>query len=115
MSGALGLRDQDGGRARDSEQSQRSSADEPAPGARPRWTRARTAIRASVGIRAKRRVVEPRRFWFPLLGDIQVERLPELDQELVLVDFNPIKDSKIGELSARFDVVVGVTPADAPK
>jgi protocatechuate 3,4-dioxygenase, beta subunit len=36
-----------------------------------------------------------------------------LDRELVLVDFNPIKDSKIGEWSARFDIVVGLTPADA--
>ena len=35
-----------------------------------------------------------------------------LDRELVLVDFKPLKDSKIGELSARFDVVVGLTPAD---
>jgi protocatechuate 3,4-dioxygenase beta subunit len=34
------------------------------------------------------------------------------DQELVLVDFKPIKGSKIGELSARFDIVVGLTPAD---
>jgi protocatechuate 3,4-dioxygenase beta subunit len=32
-----------------------------------------------------------------------------LDRELVLVDFKPLKDSKIGELSARFDVVVGLT------
>jgi protocatechuate 3,4-dioxygenase beta subunit len=30
----------------------------------------------------------------------------------VLVDFNPLKDSKIGELSARFDIVVGLTPAE---
>ncbi len=35
-----------------------------------------------------------------------------LDRELVLVDFNPIKESKIGELAARFDIVVGLTPAD---
>ncbi len=35
-----------------------------------------------------------------------------LDRELVLVDFNPLKESKIGELSARFDIVVGLTPAD---
>ena len=27
-----------------------------------------------------------------------------------MVDFKPLKDSKIGELSARFDVVVGLTP-----
>jgi protocatechuate 3,4-dioxygenase, beta subunit len=35
-----------------------------------------------------------------------------LERELVLADFKPIKDSKIGELAARFDIVVGVTPAD---
>jgi protocatechuate 3,4-dioxygenase beta subunit len=33
-----------------------------------------------------------------------------LERELVMVDFKPLKDSKIGELSARFDVVVGLTP-----
>jgi protocatechuate 3,4-dioxygenase beta subunit len=35
-----------------------------------------------------------------------------LDRELVLVDFVPVKDSKIKELSARFDVVLGRTPTD---
>jgi protocatechuate 3,4-dioxygenase beta subunit len=30
----------------------------------------------------------------------------------VAVDFVPIPDSKLGELSARFDIVMGVTPAD---
>jgi protocatechuate 3,4-dioxygenase beta subunit len=35
------------------------------------------------------------------------------DRELVLVDFKPVADSKIGELTARFDVVVGQTPADS--
>ena len=34
------------------------------------------------------------------------------DRELVLVDFKPIKDSKVGELSARFDIVIGRTPAE---
>jgi protocatechuate 3,4-dioxygenase beta subunit len=34
------------------------------------------------------------------------------ERELVLVDFKPIKESKISELAARFDIVVGVTPAD---
>jgi protocatechuate 3,4-dioxygenase beta subunit len=28
----------------------------------------------------------------------------------VMVDFAPIKSSKIGELAAKFDVVLGVTP-----
>ena len=37
------------------------------------------------------------------------------ERELVLVDFKPIKESKIGELSARFDIVVGATPADSPR
>jgi protocatechuate 3,4-dioxygenase beta subunit len=36
-----------------------------------------------------------------------------VDRELVLVDFKPIKDSKIGELSAVFNIVVGVTPAES--
>jgi protocatechuate 3,4-dioxygenase beta subunit len=35
-----------------------------------------------------------------------------LDRELVQIDFKPIKESKIGELSARFDIVIGVTPSD---
>jgi protocatechuate 3,4-dioxygenase beta subunit len=38
-----------------------------------------------------------------------------VDRELVLVDFKPVKGSKIGELSARFEVVVGVTPSDRPE
>jgi protocatechuate 3,4-dioxygenase, beta subunit len=33
-------------------------------------------------------------------------------RELVVADFNPIPDSKIGELAADFDVIVGLTPAD---
>jgi protocatechuate 3,4-dioxygenase, beta subunit len=35
-----------------------------------------------------------------------------LDRELVTVDFNPIKESKIGELSARMNIVLGRTPAE---
>jgi protocatechuate 3,4-dioxygenase beta subunit len=38
-----------------------------------------------------------------------------LDRELVLVDFTPVKESKIGELSARFDIVLGVTPSEDRK
>jgi protocatechuate 3,4-dioxygenase beta subunit len=34
------------------------------------------------------------------------------DRELVLVDFKPVKESKIGEWSAAFDIVVGLTPAE---
>jgi len=37
-----------------------------------------------------------------------------LDRELVLVDFKPIKESRLGELSAQFDIVLGVTPSDSP-
>jgi len=31
-------------------------------------------------------------------------------RESVIVDFTPIPDSRIGELSARFDIVLDVTP-----
>ncbi len=34
-------------------------------------------------------------------------------RESVQIDFAPIKDSKIGELAAKFDIVVGVTPGDS--
>lgn len=33
-----------------------------------------------------------------------------IDRELVMVDFNPIEESKTGELAATFDVVLGRTP-----
>src|SRR5438876_385020 len=33
-------------------------------------------------------------------------------RELVLIDFKPLKGSKTGELSAQFDIVVGLTPKD---
>lgn len=32
------------------------------------------------------------------------------DRDALLVDWNPIKDSKLGEYAAKFDVVIGVTP-----
>jgi protocatechuate 3,4-dioxygenase beta subunit len=35
-----------------------------------------------------------------------------IDREFVCADFKPIKDSKAGELSAHFDIVIGRTPAD---
>lgn len=38
-----------------------------------------------------------------------------LDRELVLVDFKPMKDSKMGELTAQFNIVVGLTPAERPE
>ncbi len=33
-----------------------------------------------------------------------------IDRELLVADFKPIPDSKTGELSARFDIVLGRTP-----
>lgn len=38
-----------------------------------------------------------------------------LDRKRVQVDFAPIKESRLGELAAQFDVVLGVTPSDAPR
>ncbi len=35
-----------------------------------------------------------------------------LEQELLLAEFKPIKESKLGELSASFNIVLGRTPAD---
>ena len=32
------------------------------------------------------------------------------DRELLMADFKPIKGSKIGELAANFDIVLGRTP-----
>lgn len=37
-----------------------------------------------------------------------------VEQQLVTAEFLPVKDSKIGELAATFDIVIGMTPADAP-
>lgn len=34
-------------------------------------------------------------------------------RDSVIVDFAPIKDSKVGELAAKFDIVMGFTPTDA--
>jgi protocatechuate 3,4-dioxygenase beta subunit len=33
-----------------------------------------------------------------------------VDKELVMADFNPVKDSKIGEVQAQFDIILGRTP-----
>lgn len=33
-----------------------------------------------------------------------------VQRELVMADFKPVKGSKIGELAAKFDIIVGVTP-----
>jgi protocatechuate 3,4-dioxygenase, beta subunit len=39
----------------------------------------------------------------------------QVARDSVLVDFQPIADSKIGELSAKFDIVMGLTPEDIKK
>jgi protocatechuate 3,4-dioxygenase, beta subunit len=39
------------------------------------------------------------------------KNLKERERASVTVDFAPLKDSRIGELTARFDLVLGVTPA----
>ena len=36
-----------------------------------------------------------------------------IDRELLLADFRPAKDSKVGEFSAVFDIVVGRTPEES--
>jgi protocatechuate 3,4-dioxygenase beta subunit len=36
-----------------------------------------------------------------------------VDRELVMVDFKPVKDSKIGEFAANFDIVLGRTPDES--
>src|SRR5207249_2881502 len=47
-------------------------------------------------------------------GDMVLRGIRDLvDRELVLVDFKPIKESKIGELSAKFDIVIGHTPQES--
>lgn len=38
-----------------------------------------------------------------------------IERELLCVDYKPMKESKIGELSARFDIVVGITPEETPR
>jgi protocatechuate 3,4-dioxygenase, beta subunit len=37
-----------------------------------------------------------------------------IDRELLMIDFEPIKGSKIGELAAHFEIVLGRTPSDEP-
>ena len=39
----------------------------------------------------------------------------EKARESLLVDFVPIEKSRVGELAARFDVVLGLTPKEEPK
>lgn len=46
--------------------------------------------------------------------DVLLRRLKdEAARRSIIIPFEPIKDSKIKELSARFDIVIGVTPGDA--
>ncbi|MEP2308587.1 MAG: intradiol ring-cleavage dioxygenase, partial [Rhodopirellula bahusiensis] len=33
-------------------------------------------------------------------------------RKLLVADFKPLKESKIGELACQFDVILGQTPAD---
>jgi protocatechuate 3,4-dioxygenase beta subunit len=43
--------------------------------------------------------------------DMVFRGVPDVvDRELLLADFKPIKESKIGELTAHFDIVLGATP-----
>ena len=39
----------------------------------------------------------------------------EKARESVMVDFVPIQGSRVGELAARFDVVLGITPMEDQK
>jgi protocatechuate 3,4-dioxygenase beta subunit len=49
-------------------------------------------------------------------GDMVLRGIRDpLERELVLVDFKPVKDSKIGELAANFDIVIGRTPQESPR
>ena len=41
-----------------------------------------------------------------ILRSIRDEKL----RDLITIDFSPIKESRIGELAAKFDIVLGVTP-----
>ncbi len=44
-------------------------------------------------------------------GDGLIKRLGDPAKHLMM-EFKPVKDSKIGELSAEFNIVLGLTPAD---
>jgi len=46
--------------------------------------------------------------------DLLLSRLKEkVARDSIIIPFEPIEGSKLKELSARFDIVLGVTPADA--
>lgn len=44
--------------------------------------------------------------------DFILNRTAENPRDLLLVDYKPLPGSKTGELAARFDMIVGVTPED---
>lgn len=46
-------------------------------------------------------------------NDFLLNRAPEKLRPLLQVPFEPLAGSKVGELTAKFDMVVGVTPEDA--
>ena len=49
---------------------------------------------------------------FQLVDAVRLRSLPVSNpQELVTIDFAKVKGSKIGELTAKFDIVMGWTPA----
>ena len=45
--------------------------------------------------------------------DVYMSAGDSIDRELILADFRKKKDSKIGELSANFDIIVGRTPDES--
>ena len=72
-------------------------------------------IHVAVNYRGKRVIAtqcfnsaEPQNARDGLLQRIQDENL----RNSLIVDFNPLEGSKIGELTANFDIVIGVTPED---
>ena len=45
-----------------------------------------------------------------LVDHVVLEGIGVFDRELLQAEFKPIKGSKIGELAASFDVILGRTP-----
>lgn len=54
-------------------------------------------------------------------GDKQNERdgiwksVEAAKRDLITVDFASIEGSKVGELAAKFDIILGATPSDGPR
>jgi protocatechuate 3,4-dioxygenase beta subunit len=42
--------------------------------------------------------------------DFILNRIPEKPRESVLIDFRPVENSRVGELAANFDIILGFTP-----